>query len=144
MNSPVHRGAFAHRIGRTLTFRAWRIPASGNAIPLDIGEPDTLADALTEAKLGTCLQHKEALYVHERDDARRTGTLHTFAVIKKGATWRRNPQTGVSERFEELDLKPLHSVAIRDFAPDTPFDAFRDDAVGVGRAIALSKEDYHG
>lgn len=117
------------------TYRAWRT-TPGGTFPLDIGEPDTLADALNEAKLGTGLAHKDGLYIHAFDARTNRGTLHSYIVVKKAAQWPRDPITGLPKRVEPLDFKLVgHPLAIDDFEPRRPFDALRDDATGFDRTL---------
>lgn len=119
------------RLPRALTFRAWRIPASGQAIELDIGGPDTLEDALAEAQLGTGICHKETVLILEQDSGKRRAVQHAFAVKRKSQPiWRKCPDTGVSKPFHPLYLDELFSVEVDAFQPTRPFDAFRDNAAG--------------
>lgn len=128
MSAQPVRGAFAHRLPHATVFRAWR--QSGEvARPLDIGQPADLAEALAAAK-AHYWAHKDRLFIHERDDARRTGTLHAFALRKKKAVWVRNPLSGLSERIEPLDPDLLFSLPVDAFEPTRAFDALCDDPVG--------------
>lgn len=132
----TRRTSQLHRINarldaeRATVFRAWRVTPLGT-YPIDIGQPDTFAEAENEAQLGTGLSHKDTLLIHERDDAKRAGTLRSYSVVKKAAVWRRNELTGLSERFEPLAIKPGFLLPIYQFEPTLPFDAFRDNATGV-------------
>lgn len=128
MNAPATKGAFADRLPKATTFRAWRV-GEANALPLDIGEPTDLAEAVFAAT-SHFLAHKDTLIVHEHDAARRKGTLHTFAIRKKAATWVRNPVSGLSERMEPLFADKLFAVPVDAFEPTRGFDAFRDNASG--------------
>jgi hypothetical protein len=132
MSAPVLKGAFAARLPHSRTFRAFRVPASGTAIPLDIGAPATLAEATDAAMLGNGFQPKETLFIHEVDDARRRGVLYTFAVKQLSrAIWVRDPATGVSRAERKIYPDPLCAVAMDSFEPTRRFDAFRDCPVGA-------------
>lgn len=128
MSAQPIRGAFAHRLPNAIVFRAWRL--SGEvARPLDIGQPVDLAEALAAAQ-AHFWAHKDRLFIHERNDARRTGTLHAYALRKKKAIYVRNPLSGLSERVELLDTDLLFSLPVDAFEPTRAFDALRDDPVG--------------
>lgn len=116
---------------RAIHFRAWRVPASGEAIELDIGEPDTLKDALAEAQLGTGICHKETVLILESDAGRNRAQQHAYAVKQQSSpSYRKCPETGVSKPVRPLYLAHLFSVAVDAFEPKRRFDAFRDNAAG--------------
>tara|TARA_Y100001933_G_scaffold257863_1_gene304923 strand:+ start:117 stop:515 length:399 start_codon:yes stop_codon:yes gene_type:complete len=118
---------------KAVTYRAWRLTNDNcTALPLAIEE-----NSLGEAKEAATafLNHKDTLLIHESMDGESYGRLFTFNVVKKAAQWRRNSNTGDTERFTPLALKDGFALAIRDFNPDRPFDAFADDPVGVDRTM---------
>lgn len=126
-------GAFAHKLTTTLIFRAYRL-SGDKARELDIGAPRDLAEAIANAT-AHFLAHKDTLLIHETDEARRVGTLHSFTIRKKAATYVRDPLTGLSQRVEPLYADKLFSLPVDAFEPTRAFDAFRDDAVGVDRTL---------
>jgi hypothetical protein len=135
-SQPVLRPAFAHRLDRARTFRAWRVPETGRAIEIDTGNAATMDEAKNAALSSCALQHKETLLVHERDAARRTGVLNSYYIKQESrAQYRRDPLTGVSKAERRLYEELQFSVPVDAFEPTRPFDAFRDDAVGVDRTL---------
>ncbi|USA40250.1 hypothetical protein NCF86_03590 [Pelagerythrobacter marinus] len=137
----LHRLSLAPAVAygaRTTTFRAWRVPHDNlcPAIPLDIGEPADLTEALASAQDATGLQHKDALLIHARDEARRAGVLRSYAIKRKSqAIWRKCEVTGAPKPMRPLYADELFALPIYDFEPERPFDALRDDAVGVDRSM---------
>jgi len=137
MNRAHHDRIVARQrtIDAARTFKAWRVTTSAT-YPLDIGQPDTLTDALNECQLGSALQHKETVLVHEYDAGEDSGTLRAYAVKQKSQPlWIKCPQTGVSKPMRPLYLDALFAVAVRDFDPVRPFDAFADCPVGFDRTL---------
>ena len=121
---------------RPQLYRAWRVCGAPDALPLDIGDCDTLADAKNEAMLGGGLCHKDTLLIHRRHDGLAVGELYAFAVKQKSqAVYRKCEATGMTKPFKPLYLAELFSLPVNEFEPTRPFDAFRDDAVGVDRTL---------
>lgn len=127
------RGAFAHKLANATTYRAWRLSGE-TARELDIGTPADLTDALNGA-LTHFWAHKDTLLIHEQDDGRRKGTLHSFAIRKKKAMYVANPCGGAPVRVEPLYPDPVFALPIDAFEPTRAFDALQDDAVGVDRTL---------
>lgn len=133
MTAQPIRGAFAHKLPRATTYRAWRLSGE-TARELAIGEPETLAEALAQATMEYWV-HKDTLLIHERDEARRKGTLHSYAIRKKKAMWVANPCGGPAVRVEPLYPDPVFALPVDAFEPTRPFDALRDSASGVDRQL---------
>ena len=126
---------------RTKAFRAWRVPhgAVRPAIPIDIGTPGDVTEALARAIDGTGLQHKDALLIHARDEARRAGVLRSYGIKQRSQpVWRKCEATGVMKAERPLYPELQFALPIYRFEPEAPFDAFNDDAVGVDRSIVES------
>lgn len=114
---------------RATTFQAWRVTQSA-AYPARLAAPDTLDDAVAQALVGNCIQHKETLLVRVTPP---TGPshLHAFVVKQKSQpVWVRDDSTGVSKPIRPLYAAPIFSMAIDAFMPTLPFDALRDPAHG--------------
>lgn len=123
---------------RTVTFRAWRVPHGSlhPALPLDIGTPGDITEALAKAIDGTGLQHKDGLLIHARDEARRAGVLRSYGIKQRSQpVWRKCEATGEPKSVRPLYADELFARPIFDFEPERPFDALRDDAVGVDRTL---------
>lgn len=116
-----------------VTFRAWR--ACGEAYPIDLGEPAILTDALNEALARGCLQHKDTLLIC-RDDIR-TGRseLHAWTIKRKSQPRYVRGSDGTSKAVHDLYAAELFTCPVTGFYPIEPFDAFRDDPVGVDRTL---------
>jgi hypothetical protein len=93
----------------------------------------TLQGALSQITHG--LAHKDTLFVTERRADMRVPVLHCYRVRKGEAVYRRNPDTGLSERVAPLKLDRLFSLPVDAFTPTRPFDAFADCPVGVDRGL---------
>lgn len=93
-----------------------------------LGTAETMPEA--QAMASNTLQHKDTLLIHQNDPRTGKQWLHAFKVRQGAAQWRRNEQTGLSERYHPLKLDALFSVPVEAFRPVRPFDAFRDDPVG--------------
>lgn len=115
---------------------AWRL-GERESIPLDVGHPETLDDALAAA-MGRVTQAGEIVAVQHSHTGLRKHTLWQFAVkrsTKKGF-WRDSTNGGRRVFVGKLEPKLLSEVALAaPFQPVEPFDAFRDDPVGVDRAL---------
>jgi hypothetical protein len=103
-----------------------------------LGTAATMKDA--QAKASLSLQHKDTLLIYENDERTRRKVLHVFKVRQGAVQWRRNAETGLSERWHPLKLDPLFSLPVDEFAPKRPFDAFRDDPVGVDCGLVEATE----
>lgn len=119
---------------RANTVQGWRIPAgSTQGYPLD-RVAENLADALNE--LAPRCFHKDALALLEKRAGSRDAVLHIYTIKQESkATYVRNPATGVPEAVRRLYPDKVLSVAVDAFAPVLPFDALRDDVVGVDRGL---------
>ena len=115
--------------------RAHYFRAFNGQHPIPIGDADTLDDAVNKALIAGGLAHKGTLLVHEIDTGRQRGFLHAYTIRKSSAQYRRNPQTGLSERYEPHYPDHLFSVPVDAFEPTRPFDAFLDDPVGIDRTL---------
>jgi hypothetical protein len=116
------------------SYTAYRQRDDGLAVSMGTVTAASLQGALAElAQSG--LAHKDTLFVTERRADMRFAVLHTYRIRKGAATYQRNPETGLSDRVEPLKLDRLFSIPVDAFQPTRPFDAFRDDAVGVDRNL---------
>lgn len=120
------------------TWRAWRVCGADRALPIDLGECFTLTDAKNEAMLGGGLCHKDTLLIHRSHAGLGVGELHAFVVKQKTQPiYRKCETSGVTKPFKPLYLADLFALPVDDFEPTRPFDAFRDDAVGVDRSLVM-------
>jgi hypothetical protein len=111
-------------------FVAYRQRDNGVAVEIARTGGASLAGALAELTQSG-LAHKDTLLVQERHDGLRLHKLHAYRIRKGVAIYQRNPETGLSERIEPLKLDHLFSLPVDAFQPTRPFDALRDDPVGV-------------
>jgi hypothetical protein len=140
VNTHPIRGAFAHKLPRAVAFSAWRVPQAeaSPAIPLDIGQPDTLQDALNEALLGGGLLHKETLLIRRDDAASGAAMLYSYAIKRQSkATYVRGAAGPVRSQPLYLDLS--FSLPVDAFVPVPPFDALRDGACGRDLSLVESR-----
>jgi hypothetical protein len=101
-----------------LTFTAWKVGGGVN-YPLDIGQAETLADAVTEA-CRRC-QHKDVFVVLQRNALNGAAMLANY-VVKQGAhRWVR--ASGAAHEVKQKTFKPelLFSMAVDTFVPIEPF-----------------------
>lgn len=128
--------AFAHRLPRAVTYRAWRLAgdliSQVKAVPLDLDDPDSLEEALGQL---SSYHHKDTVFVHEVDGVRRRATLHGYRVQQGAAEWRKNAETGRPERQRPLKLHWLFSLPVDAFCPSAPFDALKESASGVDHTL---------
>lgn len=116
------------------TFRAWRLPhGSSQAYPLDITGATELDEV--EAAMVVGLAHKDRVFVREYHAGRKAGKLHGYYVKQKARTYRRDPLTGLSEAYHPLEVERQFTLDADAFLPTAPFDALRDDAVGIDRTL---------
>lgn len=134
--SAVATPAFAHKLPRVKYFRAWNLAGGLKSViearPVEVSADD-LADACAQASEGA--RHKDSLFVQEVDEARKVNIVHVYRVRQGQAVWRKNPQTGLSERQHPLKAEHQFSLPVAAFEPAAPFDAFRDDPTGVDRTM---------
>lgn len=109
-------------------FGAYRQRGENEALHF-LGTAEAMPDA--QALASDRLLHKDTLLIHQNDPRTGKQWLHAFKVRQGAADWRKNPQTGIAERWHPLKLDALFSVPVEAFAPTRPFDAFRDDPVGI-------------
>lgn len=134
MNKPATRGAFADRLPKAVTFKAWRLAEGQTALPVAV-QAATLDDALSAALVAGGLCHKDTLFIRHDDMGRGQSTLHAWAIKRKSqARYVRGPD-GCSRAVHDLYPTPLFSLAVDAFRPTPPFDAFKDDPVGVDRSL---------
>ena len=115
---------------------AWRL-GERESIPLDIGQPETLAGALMAA-MGGVRHAGEIVAIQHSHTGLRKHTLWQFKVSRstKVGTWRDSTNGGRRVFVGRLEPKLISQVAMAAaFQPIEPFDAFRDDAVGVDRGL---------
>lgn len=115
----------AHKLPRSHYFRAFRSNRQ-----VDCGNAETLDEARDNALIAEVFAHKDILLVHEVHDGKGKGVLHAYTIRQKAAVWRRNPVSGLSERFEPLYADHLFSVPVDAFEPTREFDALLDPASG--------------
>src|SRR5690606_19273755 len=121
------------------TWTAWRL-GERESIPIDVGQPATLDDALIAA-MGRVTQAGEIVAVQHSHTGRGKHTLWQFKVKRstKVGTWRDSENGGRRVFVGRLEPKLICQTAMAaPFAPVEPFDAFRDDA--VGRDLTLVEE----
>ena len=114
------------------TFQVWRQGTLGTEAQ-ELGTAYSLDDA--ERLSMTFLQHKDTLYILESHTGTGVQLLHTYRVRKGAAKYVRNPVSGLPERTEPMKLDKLGALPVAAFEPVRPFDALRDDPVGVDRTL---------
>jgi hypothetical protein len=121
---------------RAETWSAWRL-GERESLPIDLGQPETLDDALLAA-MGRVTDSGQIVAIQHSHAGRRQHTLWQFRVTRstKKGTWRAATDGGRPVFVGKLEAKLLCEVALAaPFAPVEPFDAFRDDPVGVDRDV---------
>ena len=130
--SRVLVGLYKDRLPRSHFFKAYRLDAA-EAREIDVSKAQSLEEAVETAKVSCSF--KSTLIIHEIDDGRGRGTQHAYTIRRKAAVWRKNQQTGMPERFSPLWADWCFSLPVDAFVPTAPFDAFRDDPVGIDRTL---------
>lgn len=115
-------------------------PFPKEARPLGQIEAETLAEA-RDAACVKGIVHKETLMIHEVDAARDLQLLHAWRIRQGADVWRKNPVSGVSDRYRPLKPDHLFTFLVDQFVPTRPFDALRDDASGIDRTLVIQKEE---
>jgi hypothetical protein len=138
MNAPETLRHFAAAVTtlRAETWTAWRL-GERESLPIDLGQPETLDDALLAA-MGRVTDSGQIVAIQHSHAGRRQHTLWQFRVTRstKKGTWRPAYDGGRPVFVGKLEPKLLCEVAMAaPFAPVEPFDAFRDDPVGVDRSV---------
>jgi hypothetical protein len=138
MNAPetLRRFDAAVTTLRAETWTAWRL-GERESLPIDLGQPETLDDALMAA-MGRATDAGQIIAIQRSHAGRRQHTLWQFRVTRstKKGTWRAATDGGRPVFVGKLEAKLLCEVALAaPFAPVEPFDAFRDDPVGVDRDV---------
>ena len=122
---------------------AWRL-GERESYPIDLGQPETLDDALMAA-MGRVTDSGQIVAIQHSHTGRGKHTLWQFKVSRstKRGTWRDSTNGGRRVFVGRLEPKLLFGpVAMAaPFAPVEPFDAFKDDPVGVDRSLV---EVRHG
>jgi hypothetical protein len=121
---------------RAETWAAWRL-GERESLPIDLGQPETLDDALLAA-MGRVTDSGQIVAIQHSHAGRRQHTLWQFRVTRstKRGVWRDATNGGRPVFVGKLEPKLLCEVALAaPFAPVLPFDAFRDDPVGVDRSV---------
>lgn len=113
---------------RAVEFTAWRLRDGPQAYPIDLPPCDTLDDAIAAAK--PSLLHKDRLFILHRDYGRDEAFQHGWTVRRKST-----PRWVGGKAVHDLDLADHFCLAVAAFEPVRPFDALRDDAVGVDRRV---------
>jgi hypothetical protein len=116
---------------RAETWAAWRL-GERESLPIDLGQPETLDDALMAA-MGRVTDSGQVIAIQRSHAGRGKHTLWQFRVTRstKKGTWRAATDGGRPVFVGKLEPKLLCEVALAaPFAPVLPFDAFRDDPVG--------------
>src|SRR5690606_30095696 len=112
--------------------------------PIDLGQPETLDDALMAA-LGNLSDTGQVLAIQYSHAGRRKHTLWQFRATRsrhKGF-WRPAYDGGKPVFIGKLEAKPLLRVELdAPFQPREPFDAFRDDPVGVDRGLVQLQAEW--
>jgi hypothetical protein len=138
MNAPETLRHFAAAVTtlRAETWAAWRL-GERESLPIDLGAAETLDDALLAA-MGRVTDSGQIVAIQHSHAGRRQHTLWQFRVTRstKKGTWRPAYDGGRPVFVGKLEPKLLCEVAMAaPFAPVEPFDAFRDDPVGVDRSV---------
>jgi hypothetical protein len=138
MNAPETLRHFAAAVTtlRAETWTAWRL-GERESLPIDLGQPETLDDALLAA-MGRVTDSGQIVAIQHSHAGRRKHTLWQFRVTRstKRGVWRESTNGGRPVFVGKLEPKLLCEVALAaPFAPVLPFDAFRDDPVGVDRSV---------
>jgi hypothetical protein len=138
MNAPETLRHFAAAVTtlRAETWTAWRL-GERESLPIDLGQPETLDDALLAA-MGRVTDSGQIVAIQHSHAGRRQHTLWQFRVTRstKRGVWRDSTDGGRKVFVGKLEAKLLCCVALAaPFAPVLPFDAFRDDPVGVDRSV---------
>jgi hypothetical protein len=121
---------------RAETWTAWRL-GERESLPIDLGQPETLDDALMAA-MGRVTDSGQVIAIQRSHAGRRQHTLWQFRVTRSGrkGTWRPAYDGGRPVFVGKLEPKLLCKTALAaPFEPVRPFDAFRDDPVGVDRSV---------
>jgi len=118
---------------RCLTFTAWRNNRPVRDCPA-LATATSLKEAIDAVLPGT--GHKTVVYVLQ-DDAGAAEKLLAVYTIKQESRpqLRRNLITGLPEETRRLYPDLVSVIGVHEFAPVEPFDAFRDDPVGVDRQL---------
>jgi hypothetical protein len=119
-------------------WKAWKL-GERESIALRIGQPVDLEEALAPAVADACWQPRDILAIQRSHDGRGEYTLWQFTVKRstKVGTWRESSCGGGRVFVGRMEPKPLGTpVALAaPFAPVEPFDAFRDNPVGLDLSL---------
>jgi hypothetical protein len=130
-------GSFAPEHARECeTWSAWRL-GERESYPLELGHPETLDEAVMHA-MGQVVFPGTILAVQHSHAGTRKHTLWQFQIKQstKHGTWRDSTNGGRKVFVGRLEPKLISQIALAEpFAPVLPFDAFRDDPVGVDRQM---------
>jgi hypothetical protein len=118
-----------HKLARVKQYRAWKLGALGPAAPIELGDAATLDDA----KAAIVAKHKDTVFIHEADGGRGVNAVHAYRIRQGARVYRKNPVSGLAEPYHPLTPDHLFTLPVDEFEPTRPFDALRDDPVGVDR-----------
>lgn len=123
-----HFAAAVETLRRATTFRAWI--ENREASSAELAAAQTFEEAL--AAVVHWASHKQNVCIL-RDDAGRGEKLLQIYTVKQEskAVWRRDPMTGLSAPSRRNYPVLIVQMAVDAFEPTRPFDAFRDNAVGL-------------
>ena len=122
------RGAFAHRLPRAVTFRAWRENRPVNCPALTAAQ--SFEEAIAAVLPGS--QHKSVVSVLRIDTGRNEQEVRFYRLKQstKHGYWRDATDGGRKVFVGNLEPELLHALPVLAFEPARPFDALRDGASG--------------
>lgn len=122
------------------TWQAWKL-GERESLPIDL-DAATLDEAVSQALSATSWHSGDILAVQHSHAGTGKFTLWQFAVKKstRNGHWREALDGGRPVFVGRMEPKLLCQTALAvSFAPVEPFDAFRDDPVGIDRALVEQK-----
>lgn len=121
---------------RSVTFSAWKL-GEQQSYPATLHSPEDFAEAVDQALALMAWNAKDVLAVLRTDAGRGRKTLRLYQVKRstKRFAYRAAYDGGKPVRVGALEAVPLIETAVREFAPVEPFNAFRDNAVGIDRSV---------
>lgn len=121
------------------TYAAWRmVPESprGEAYPLDI-RAETLAEAVNLAAAQCQFKDTFVILVTDTVSGKQMARFHAIKRESK-PNFRRNPDTGLTERYQKQYAVELFVMAVKAFSPVEPFRWEPDcDVVGIDPKIMV-------
>lgn len=142
MTAPTALRPAPYHPERAVTFTAWRnsTPAS-NAALLAATTFDEAIEALTPHALHRSSDVVVTILRTDFGRGNKTLALYGFKKSTKSYTWRAAYDGGRPVKVPKIVPVLLHAMDVHEFAPVEPFDATRDDPVGVDRQLV---EVRHG